>query len=160
MTQRAKVHLVLWPSAFVAGLVGTLVVIREPTEPLTPSALNAARQQWRDSAVVNYDLSFAMHGSIYAVQIREGLVVHAEVNGRKPLTADLEAYSMDGLFDLLEQELENSAGPAGSLGSSAGRPLLRVRFNSKLGYIEKYLRSASSGMRGAAIELTHFARVS
>ena len=99
-----------------------------------------------------------MHGSEYAIEWRDGIVEQASVDDRPPTTTDLNAYSLDGLFDTLEQELDNLTDPAGPFAGHAGTVLMRVRFNPKLGYVERYLRSSGGHGRGASIEMIEFAR--
>ena len=65
---------------------------------------------------------------------------------------------MDGLFDTLEQELDNSTDPAGPFAGRAETVLMRVRFNHALGYVERYLRSSGGQGRGASIERVEFTR--
>jgi len=85
-------------------------------------------------------------------------VDQATVDGRPPTTTDLNAYSVDGLFDTLEQELDNLTDPAGPFTGQAGTVMMRVRFNPEFGYVERYLRSSGGHGRGASIELLEFTR--
>lgn len=149
MTRATKVHLLLWPCAFFVGLAGSLIALREPTEPLTQENLEIARTRWQRTAIADYDLRYRMHGSEYEITVRGGWVVGAKVNGLTPANADLQSYSMNGLFTLLEQELDQPMSSTGSNGSA----LRRVRFHPELGFVERYLRSGSGTARGAGVEV-------
>ena len=153
-----RTNLLLMGAAFVIGAVGAVLWFREPMEPLTREALAAARQRWRAAAVRAYEVRYRMHGSEYVIHGRDGIVEEASVNGRPPTTTNLNAYSIDGLFDTLEQELENSTDPAGPFAGRAETVLMRVRFNRELGYVERYLRSSGGQGRGASIEMIQFTR--
>jgi len=148
----------VWWAAFLVGLVGALRVMREPMEPLTPVVVRDAARRWRDEGIVDYDLRYRMHGSEYRVAVRGGLVTELLVDGRAALTADPGAFSVEGLFHLLELELENLTDPRGPFSGGGHKILARVRFNHKLGYLERYLRTGGT-VRGMVIELSAFHRV-
>ena len=145
--------------AFVVGLGVAVLILREPTEPLTADSLHAARQLWREAAIDDYTLRYRMHGSEYAVIVRDDIVTEVTVNGQTPTSVDYRAYDVSGLFDTLEAEIENVTDPHGPFGGRPGAVLMRVRFNARLGYIERYLRSAGGHGRGAAIELIDFSAI-
>ena len=71
------------------------------------------------------------------------------------MSRELSNYSVEGLFDILELDLENLADPNGPFGHSAQKVIVRVRFNREFGYIERYLRSGGM-IRGATIEVISF----
>lgn len=148
MKPRIVRYILLAAGAFALGLVGALLVLREPMEPLTEESLAAARQRWADAGIGSYDLEYRTVGGTYSLQVRDGIVTELLLNGGPTTTADPGAYSMDGLFRTLAMDLENAADqPAG-----AAPALLRVRFHPTQGYIERYLRSGGVGGRGAVIE--------
>lgn len=135
--------------------VGTLAgvwITREPTIPLTRESLDAARRHWRESEPPSYELEYRMAGASYRVIVKSGRVDEATVNGKPPTSGDWNAYSVDGLFTTLEQELENVADATGAYADRKDTLLMRVRFNPELGYVERYLRSGGGIGRGAAIE--------
>lgn len=141
--------------AFVIGLTVFFFVIREPTEQLTIELLASARQRWRLAKIADYDLRYRMHESEYAVRCRGGTVIEAQVDGNAAMSRELSNYSVEGLFDILELDLENLADPNGPFGRTAQQVIVRVRFNREFGYIERYLRSGGM-VRGATIELISF----
>jgi hypothetical protein len=143
--------------AFVIGLVAFLLVVREPTVPLTAEGLSDARWRWREAAVRDYEIRYRMQTSEFAVRVRGGTVIEATVDGRPVTSADLGSYGVEGLFDVLELDLENLSGPNGPFAGQFGNVIVRVRFHETLGYVERYLRSGGMG-RGASIELVEFRR--
>lgn len=150
IVSRGNVLLML--AAFAAGALATILYVREPTEPLTRESLDGARRRWQSAGVSSYVLRYRMHGSEYDVVCRQGRVESVTVNGQTPTSGDWKAYSVDGLFTTLEQELENASDAAGPFAEGAQPVLLRVRFNRELGYVERYLRSSGGIGRGATID--------
>jgi len=142
--------------AFGLGIAGGILWMREPTVPLTSENLAAARRRWADSGTDSYRFRYRMNHDIYEVAVENGIVVDVEVNGRRPRSEEFGSYSMMGLFSLLELELENLADPQGPFAGWAGSVLARVRYNERLGYLERYLRSAAGMPRGADIEILEF----
>lgn len=155
MNWNARTNIKRAAVAFVIGLTAFFFHIREPTEHLTIELLSSARQRWRMAKIADYDLRYRMHGSEYAVLCRDGSVAEARVDGSPAMSRDLSNYSVEGLFDILELDLENLADPNGPFGRTAQQVIVRVRFNREFGYIERYLRSAGM-VRGATIELISF----
>lgn len=136
---------------FAIGLVGFLWYAREPTIALTRSGVDAASRQWRQVNLLDYDYRFRMHGAEYAVSVRDGLVVEIKTDGLVAQPSNPEAYSVEGLLRILEQELD--------LHSSTelqNNTIMRVRFHPKLGYIERYVRGKSPLARATSIETTQF----
>ncbi len=152
-----RTNLILMCAAFLVGAGGAVLWYREPMAPLTREVLAATRQRWRAAGVRGYAVRYRMNGSDYAIDWRDGIVEQASVDGRPPTTTDPNAYSIGGLFDTLEQELENLTDPAGPFAGVAETVLMRVRFNPDLGYVERYLRSSGGHGRGASIEIIEFA---
>jgi hypothetical protein len=145
-------NLLLMLSGLPVGTLAGVWITREPTVPLTRETLDAARRHWRESGPTSYALEFRMAGADYRVVVKSGRVDEATVNGKLPTSGDWNAYSVDGLFTTLEQELENATESTGAYGDRKGALLMRVRFDSELGYVERYLRSGGGIGRGAAIE--------
>jgi len=142
-------------SGFAVGIVVTLFMLREPTEPLTLKSLQEARDHWKASAIKNYDMSYRMHGSVYEIQVRAGIVSDVRVNGLAPTSTDWKTYSVDGLFDILGLDLESFRKPTNQVGGP--QVIMRVRFHPQLGYVERYVRSGSPGS-DATIQLISFER--
>lgn len=158
MKRTTTIHFALASAAFVLAVGVTIFVVREPMEALATEALQEARRRWREAGVTDYRLRYRMHGSVYDIGVRGGIVTEATVNGQVPRTANLSVYTVEGLFDTLELELDNLSDPRGPFTGSAHTVLMRVRFNAKLGFVERYLRSSSGRGRGVSIEMIDFVR--
>lgn len=159
MKSQTKTNIVIAFIAFSVGVIATIALLREPMEPLTDHALEVAHQHWRLAGIRNYDLHFKMNGSEYKVTVRQGLVYKLLVNGKASTAADKQAYSVNGLLELMQLELENLNDPAGPFAAFKEIMIARVRFNSRLGYVERYLRSGMGQAKGAFIELIRFQRI-
>lgn len=141
--------------AFALGLLVAVLIMREPMERLGEEALGAARTRWTQARIGGYDLRYEMNGSVFDVQVRDGIVVEVFVGGVRPVSADWGNYSVHGLFALLERELENLSDAAGPFGGHGAAVFARVRFNDRLGYPERYLRSGG-GARSARVQVRMF----
>jgi len=140
--------------AFVLGLFAALVYLREPTVPLTEEAWTQARQRWREAGIRAYHLTYRMHGSLYEVEITNGLVADITVNGQTLSIAQPGAYSVDGLFEMLAMELENLSDASKPLGNSMTNVIARVRFHARYGYPERYVRGG--GAVNATLQVIRF----
>ena len=159
MKKSTRTNFLLAVSAFLIATAAMVFVSREPTEPLTTGALAAATQRWRAASVSNYRMRFDMHGSIYDVEVRRGIVESTTVDGNPSRSADPGAYSVEGLFETLGLDLENRSDPRGPFAGRAKTMAMRVRFNEQLGYVERYLRSSGGMGRGASIVMLEFERL-
>jgi hypothetical protein len=142
--------------AFAVGVAGGVLYWREPTAPLSPANLEAARARWRREDVRDYHVLYRMHGNLYSVTVQNGQVMRVFVNERVLETASLAAYSVDGLFDLLGQELENASDSSEADGTPADRVIRRVRFDRDLGYPERYLRGGGRNSRSTSLIVLRF----
>lgn len=149
MTNRSKLNWALFCGAFTVGLLGAVLWLREPMGPFTAESLEAATQCWRGANIVDYRIFYRMHGSEYDVTVEDGLVADVLVDGRPPLAAELDMYSIPGLFRLLQMELENIHDPHGPFAAGNTQVIARVRFHPRLGYVERYLRSVAWGLHSA-----------
>ncbi len=149
-------NLIIAASAFLLGLMGSLFFLREPTTPLTPEALAQARQRWEQAAIRSYRVTYRMHGSLYEVGVHDGLVASITVNGQTSSINEPGAYSINGLLDTLQTELENIHDPSNPLGTPPGNVVARVRFHDRLGYPQRYIRGRTGLSRGSTLELLEF----
>ncbi len=137
------------------------VATRPKMQDLTPELLADARQRWTAAGVDDYDLEFQLNASgfetpsRFAVQVRKGRTVEIVRNG-KPVTADPESYTVAGLLDIIERELDMSTDPTSPLASGSGKTFLRVRFNERYGYPEQYLRVTGGTNRSSEIRVDAF----
>lgn len=153
MQPKTKRNLAIVAVGFAAGLLITLFSLRESTEPLTLSALSAARARWQATGVTTYDLRYRMQDEVYHVKAENNIITSVTINGTRARTNTPRMYGVEGLFDTLAMDLENLTDPAGPFAGRQNQILMRVRFHPALGYVERYLRSSGGVGRAASFEL-------
>jgi hypothetical protein len=156
MAATIKRNLLFALAGFVVAFGGWYWLKREPMEPLTDSALQAAESRWREIGIRDYHLVYRMNQSTYDVQVRDGVVSEVTVDGRRPYAADWRNYAVEGMFELLRLEVENLTDPAGPFAGQGAAIPARVRFNEAAGYPERYLRGGGPAGRSAVIEVLRF----
>ncbi|HEY3241889.1 MAG TPA: DUF6174 domain-containing protein [Phycisphaerae bacterium] len=143
-------------SGLLCGALVALFAAREPTEPLTVENLHHARQRWDSAGIRNYRLTTQVGSQTYAAEVRDGRVVDLRTADGKLVTShDIQSYSVDGWFDVLERDLELRDDPSSPLGAAAGNALLRVRYNQRYAYLERYVRSIPGG-RSQVVQVESF----
>jgi len=146
-------------AAFILAAIGSLLMLREPTIPLTEERLAEARRRWRQADVENYRAQYEMNRSRYDVTVRDGIVVEAVIDGKPSHGGQWRLWSIEGLFDTLAIDLNNLNNPDGALSKAKDAVILRVRFHPELGYVERYVRSSAGPGSGALIEMKEFTRL-
>lgn len=141
----------------VLGLgVAAIIYLRRPMVRLNTENLQAARRQWSANGVQNYDMSFSMAGSTYTVRVRDGRIADLRSADTKISTNRPADYTIDGIFDILEMELDALSSPRNPFGGDESTTFLRVRFHPQLGYVEGYLRAVGGTGRSYGIEVIDF----
>ena len=156
MQRRTRINLALMLAAFTVGLGFAIFFLREPTEPLTMRGLEEARERWRLAGIDAYTLRYRMHGSDYDVTVRDGIVTVLKVNGKVPLSGQYRPFGVTGMFDTLEEEIDNLSDPRGPFAGRSAAVVMRVRFHPENGVVERYIRSSGGHGRGTSIELVEF----
>lgn len=141
----------------VGSAVVVFVLARVPMSPLTLEALEAARTKWRQTGITDYDLTYDMAGGTYTVRVRAGRVVTLTRDGELTTSHRPVDFTVDGLFDTLERELDLLDNPNSPFGGDPSTILLRVRFDHERGYVRRYLRAVGGSGRSEKIEVQHFA---
>ena len=121
--------------------------------PLTLESLNSARAHWRQQEISEYDFEYDMNGNECVVTVRDGIVKSLLVNGSEGNSSQLRFFSVDGLFDTLEMDLEAASTV------QASTSLMRVRFNPEFGFVERYVRGSTGVAPAAEIKSVVFAVV-
>ncbi|MGB0715358.1 MAG: hypothetical protein ACPGXK_05740 [Phycisphaerae bacterium] len=142
--------------AFVVGIVVTVVLTRQAMDRLTPELLEAARGRWQQADIQNYRIRYEMNKDEYDVLCRNGIVHEVTVNGNVPASSQWSLYSVEGVFNVLQMDLDNAADPKGPFRS--GKPIMRVIFDAEWGYTRMYLRSGG-GPRGGSFDVKEFTRL-
>lgn len=144
-------------AVILVGLpAGLLVYARKPMEPLAAETLDAARARWASVGPAEYEMEFEMMGGRYRVHVRRGRVLELTRNG-DPTTSNRPGdFTVEGIFDTLERELEVLHSPSNPFGGDRSTTFLRVHFHPTLGYVQRYLRAVGGTGRSSAIDVTRF----
>lgn len=129
----------------VAALAAVLLAARSRTPPLTEEALQVAISRWDARDLKDYDLDIELGGNrpgTIHVEVRNGQVVHMTRDGVEPRQKRTwDVWSVPGMFDTLEQELDNARRPADAFQSKgASQMVLWAEFDPDWGYPLKYDR--------------------
>jgi hypothetical protein len=138
----------LLPFVLGALLLAALLAVfllRERTPQLTREIYERQLQTWARAGWTDYELalSVALAGADekrYRLTVRDNEVVSFEIDGVTLRGGD--AYTIFGLFDMLERELELAAEDSQQQGAPANADV-RARFNAEHGYPEVLIRLAS-----------------
>lgn len=106
---RQRVYLGVLASLLGVAGMGTWFLCRDTTPLLTPAALAQARTAWQVAGITDYDLTLrkeldTLPPETVETQVRAGKITRLVINGA--LVPPKDSYSVAGLFDLLETELE------------------------------------------------------
>lgn len=129
----------------IAALTAVLLATRNRTPQLTEEALQAAIARWDARKLQDYDLDIELGGNRPGeihVEVRGGQVAHMTRDGVEPRQKRTWAvWSVPGMFDTLEQELDNARRPADAFqAKGASQMVLWAEFDPEWGYPRKYDR--------------------
>lgn len=124
-------------------------------EALTRESLEAARRLWVERGPSSYSVAYELNHSQYEVSVQDGIVTNVQVDGVRPVGAAWSHYSIEGLFELLDMEIENLEDPVGPFAGSRATVFAKIRFDESLGYPVYYLRSGG-GVPPASIRVIAF----
>jgi hypothetical protein len=175
-SNRANRARALIVGAIVGGLItgGFLLVIgvllaRQSIPPLTESALTAARERWSNVGPPHYECDLQITGNrpgTVQVRVRRGQVVGLVRDGNANTAERTWRYwSMEGLFDTLERELEMAGGdvPSNRNGTSATAPtsgaILHAQFDDEWGYPKIFRRHVPGQQLDMGWQVTRFEEI-
>ncbi len=140
----------------VIGALVAFLIVRDPLDPLTPENLAGARKLWRESGIRDYDFRYEMSGSTYDVFVREGGVRRLLRDGASTSTHSPELFTVEGIFEVLDLELDQR--DKVSQPSAVARPamLLYVRFNAEYGYVERFIRVVGGSGKSHGLQTLSF----
>lgn len=129
----------------LAAVAVVVVVSRRQAAPvLTGDALAAARQRWEAHGPGDYRLDLVVTGrraSGYHVAVRDGKPTRVLCNQRPTPPRTWSYWTVPGLFDVVEHDIECADDPTEGFGASPGsRVVLRAVFDAELGYPRRYER--------------------
>ncbi len=134
----------------LAGIVLALqyfVVDRLPE--LTEARLEEAMKRWEVHAPANYDMDLELAGAqpgFVHVEVRDHKVIAETRDGRDPGYTRWDVWSVPGLFDTLDRDIQIASNPVEEIQAAPGTVWrLRCEFDPKFGYPARYHRMVNSG---------------
>src|SRR4051794_12677697 len=116
---------------------------------LTESELNAAKKRWQEHGPINYDMDIELRGAQpgrVEVKVRNRVVMAETRDGRVPKEHTWETWSVPGMFNTLDTDLEIADNPEQAIQAAPGTKWqLRCEFDPELGIPRRYHRLASGG---------------
>jgi len=137
-----------------AVLLAGFFLLRDRTPLLTRSALDAARARWEKNGPADYDLAVVQESDArpaerIEVTVRGAKAVRLLRDGQ-PID-NREAYTVPGLFGIVEREVEMAGASAPAQGAPRNA-VLKARFDEDLGFPIVFKRIASR--RSMVIQVT------
>jgi hypothetical protein len=161
VTTAAITALLLGLLAIVLMLMLAYFVFAQRIPELTPQRLEEAQALWAKSGPATYTMDIQLGGARPGpvhVEVVDGEVVAMTRDGKTP---DQErvwaAWSVPGMFDTIEQELDLAEDPVGRLTADQNaKVFLRCKFDSQLGYPSVFHRAVRGGGPEVYWEVTKF----
>ena len=130
------------------AVVRTMIARRIPE--LTDARLDAALQRWNSHGPEDYRLEVQIEGlrpGDVSVEVQQGKVVKMTRDGRTPSQRRTwDVWSVPGMFDMIERELELAEDPAGEMDLAQDTRLwLRCEFDSQYGCPVEFHRAVFGG---------------
>lgn len=130
-------------------------------EDVTTRALDKARARWEQAALNDYNIEWTSSGARlghYRVAVRQGEVVSVQSvlpDGRvvEARPGDPSYYSVEGLFRVLEEELDHALSDTPFGRPRGTRVLLKFVTDPVLGYPTRYRRDVAGTRQGLAIDV-------
>ena len=144
----------------VVGAIGLVLFLREPGNPLTEKTLREAKARWRKQNVRDYVLEVNVTLGMEArhvITVRDGQVTGMTTNGEDVPKHSADHWSVDGMFDFLEIELDNARNPerVHRVQDSASI-VLRASFDSKTGIPTHFFRHVMGKSSQIRWDVTRF----
>jgi hypothetical protein len=132
----------------VGGLVATIAIVivsrRQALPALTSEALAAAQSRWQEHAPTDFRIDLTVTGrqaSRYHVEVRAGKPTQVLRNDRPIPSRSWYYWTVPGLFEVLEHDMDCSEDPTRGFGARPGsRAVLRAEFDPELGYPRNFQR--------------------
>jgi len=140
-------------AAVVMVVIVGVPLVRGRTEPVARDRLIAARERWKSANIISYDMDLETTGAqtgLYHIEVRDGQLAKITRNGQEMHPSERDYWTVDGWFQAIEDDLENSEKPSGDDPATRCEFWLRVRYHATLGYPQRYLRQQKQPSRRTA----------
>lgn len=129
----------------VAAIVALAIIFRRQATPeLSFETLQAAQKRWQENGPADYSLAVKVTGrqpGQYQVEVRGGKPADVRRNGIAANRRTWQYWTVPGLFDVIEHDIECSEDPTRGFGARPGsKAVLRANFDAELGYPKKFER--------------------
>jgi hypothetical protein len=129
---------------FAAIVVVVVLARRHTAPPLTADVLADAQERWRKHGPADYRMDVIVTGrqaSRYHVEVSGGKPTRVLRDDRSTTARTWHYWTVPGLFEVLEHDMECSDDPTRGFGAQPGsQAVLRAVFDSELGYPRKFER--------------------
>jgi hypothetical protein len=153
----AAVIAVVLPALLCAGI---LAWFRQDVPRLTDRSLALAIDRWREHGPESYTMEIELGGNrpgTVFVEVRDGQVTDMQRDGYTPESRVWETWSVSGMFDTLDRELQIAEAPAEEAGFPPGTQFeLRAEFDARLGYPCRFHRMVLGEGSEVSWQVTHF----
>jgi hypothetical protein len=127
---------------------------------LTEVELQKAQDLWASSGPASYEMDLEIlqgrPGTVH-IEVLNGEISTMTRDGRSPAPRTWRYWSVPGLFEMLERELEMAEDPVHEVGDAAGtRWQLRCEFDPAYGYPRRFHRYVSGGGPEVYLRVTSF----
>jgi hypothetical protein len=146
--------------AIVGLIVFVLITIRRPPPPMTRADFEAAVQRWHARGSRDYIMTVELSGrqtGTMAITVRNTEPISVKRNGVPTPQRTWTYWTVDGLFDIIRQDLDGLDQPERAFGvSDVSQLVQQAEFDDDLGYPRRYRRAVQT--TGDAIEwdIIHF----
>jgi hypothetical protein len=143
-------------------LVVGVLVFRQTVPRLSQPEFDAAVKRWKQRGPASYDCDIVILGNrpgSVQMQVRGGQATSMVRDGLTPKARRTwDAWTVEGMFDTIERELEIARDPKQTVGGSSP-PVLYAKFDDRLGYPAIFRRSVPGAQQDMAWEVTRFETV-
>ncbi len=153
-TRRLSHRTTLFVLGSIAFALASLVLaleffVVERIPLLTQTELDIAKKQWQEHGPASYDMDIELRGAQpgrVQVNVRNRIVTAETRGGRVPKEHTWDTWSIPGMFNTLETDMEIAENPEQAIQAAPGTKWeLRCEFDSATGIPRRYHRMASGG---------------
>jgi hypothetical protein len=158
-----RIFLLLLLPALIC-VVGAAVLLRifvaQRIPQLTVAELEAAQELWAGAGPTSYEMDLEVlqgrPGTVH-IEVRGEEIITMTRDGRTPAQHTWIYWSVPGLFETLERELEMAEDPVNEVGAASGtRWQLRCEFDPAYGYPRRFHRFVSGAGQDVYWRVTSF----
>ena len=157
--------LIIFGASSLILVLATIAILRfavaRRLPALTAESLQTAEQRWRTNGPANYNMDVEIEGNrpgIVQVEVRKQVVTKMVRDGQIPSQQRTwEVWSVPGMFETLEREIELAEDPEREMQVKSGTKLwLKSEFDPYYGYPNRFHRAVFGGGPEVYWHVTHF----